>query len=79
MPQTPTPISDESWPATRAFKGELINKAACRRFLLDYARQTRYHGFSRIDPSIFAQLNGLLRSHMRTVVMRNPSCGKTIH
>jgi hypothetical protein len=74
---------DQSYPETmaptRAFKGELINKAACRRFLLDYARQTRYHGFSRIDPSVFAQLNGLLRTHMARVVMRNPSCGKTIH
>ena len=59
-------------------KGDLINKAACRRYIFDYAKATRYHEFGRIEPCVFDELNGVLRKHMRHVVARNPSCGRTI-
>ena len=65
-------------PCVVAHKGSLINEAACRRFIFDYAKGSRFHEFGRIDPSVFAELNGVLRKHMRHVVSRNPSCGKTI-
>jgi hypothetical protein len=71
-------MSPATIPAKRVFKGDLINKTACRRFLLDHARQTRYHEFKRVDPSVYAQANGLLRAFFNKVVMRNPSCGKTL-
>lgn len=56
----------------------LINKAACKKFIMDYAGTSRHHKFSRLDPEIFDELNGLLRKHMRAIVARNPSFGKTI-
>ena len=55
----------------------LINKAACKKFIMDCANQ-RYHKFSRLDPAVYDELNGVLRKHMRAIVARNPSHGKTI-
>lgn len=58
--------------------GNFVNKAACKKFIMDYAGTSRHHKFSRLDPAVFDELNGLLRKHMRAIVARNPSFGKTI-
>lgn len=55
-----------------------INKAACKKFIMGYAGESRHHKFSRLDPAIYDELNGVLRKHMRLIVARNPSFGKTI-
>lgn len=55
-----------------------INKAACKKFIMGYAQESRYHKFSRLDPAIYDELNGVLRKHMRAIVVRNPSFGKTL-
>jgi hypothetical protein len=45
---------------------------------MDYADQTRHHKFSRVDSEIFDELNAVLRKHMRSIITRNPSFGKTL-
>jgi hypothetical protein len=55
-----------------------INMAACKKFIMDYANESRHHKFSRLDPAIYDELNAVLRKHMRVIVARNPSYGKTI-
>jgi len=65
----------------RGFKtrvSNFINKAACRQYIMDWAHQTRHHKFSRIEAEVFDELNAVLRKHMKTIVSRNPSFGKTL-
>jgi hypothetical protein len=77
LPETPTTdtfIRDQ----IRTRVSQFINKAACKQYLMDYADQTRHHKFSRVDSEIFNELNAVLRKHMRTIISRNPSFGKTL-
>lgn len=69
FPVTPTP---------KAVSGAFINKAACRKYIMDFAAKTRHHTFTRLDPGIYDELNGVLRRHMAAIVNRNPSFGKTL-
>jgi hypothetical protein len=69
FPVTPTP---------RAVRGDFINKAACRKYIMDVASKSRHHTFTRLAPEIYDELNGVLRRHMAAIVSRNPSFGKTI-
>lgn len=73
-PTTDTFVRDQ----IRTRVSQFINKAACKQYLMDYADQTRHHKFSRIDSEIFDELNAVLRKHMRAIVARNPSFGKTL-
>jgi hypothetical protein len=73
-PTTDTFVRDQ----IRTRVSQFINKAACKQYLMDYADQTRHHKFSRIDSEIFDELNAVLRKHMRSIVTRNPSFGKTL-
>ncbi len=77
LPETPTTdtfVRDQ----IRTRVSQFINKAACKQYLMDYADQTRHHKFSRVDSEIFDELNAVLRKHMRTIISRNPSFGKTL-
>ena len=75
------------FPADKVKRGEIvlpvtrrtsfINKAACKKFIMDIANQ-RYHKFNRLNPAVYDELEGVLRRHMRAIVARNPSLGKTI-
>jgi hypothetical protein len=73
-PTTDTFVRDQ----IRTRVSQFINKAACKQYLMDYADQTRHHKFSRVDSEIFDELNAVLRKHMRTIISRNPSFGKTL-
>lgn len=73
-PTTDTFVRDQ----IRTRVSQFINKAACKQYIMDYANQTRHHKFSRIDSEIFDELNAVLRKHMRSIVTRNPSFGKTL-
>jgi hypothetical protein len=55
-----------------------INKAACKKFLMDYAKGNRYHSFTCFDSGIYDELNGLLRRYMQGIVKRQPSSGRTL-
>uniref|UniRef100_A0A6M3L040 Uncharacterized protein n=1 Tax=viral metagenome TaxID=1070528 RepID=A0A6M3L040_9ZZZZ len=55
-----------------------INKKACRRWMLDYARRTRHHKFTRVSNETFLVLDLKLRNTMRDIVDKHPSRGKTI-
>jgi hypothetical protein len=77
LPETPTTdtfVRDQ----IRTRVSQFINKAACKQYLMDYADQTRHHKFSRVDSEIFDELNAVLRKHMRSIITRNPSFGKTL-
>ena len=59
-------------------KGGVINRAAVRRFLLDYAARNRAHRFERVAPTVYAQLEAAVREQCRRIVQSQPSAGKTI-
>lgn len=55
----------------------LINKAACKKALLEIA-QTRAHKFTRVGSDVFDHLNEMILNHMKSIVQSHPSKGKTI-
>jgi len=55
-----------------------INARACRRFLLDYAKQNRAHRFVRVSKETLEQLDARVRTHMVAHVQSFPSKGKTL-
>jgi hypothetical protein len=78
LPTTPTNDRIEITGNIRTRVSNFVNKAACKQYIMDWADQTRHHKFSRIDPEVYAELNAVLRKHMKTIVSRNSSFGKTI-
>lgn len=78
LPATPTNDTFIPEGGIRTRVSFFVNKAACKQFLMDYANQTRHHKFSRVDSEIFDELNAVLRKHMKAIVARNPSVGRTI-
>jgi len=55
-----------------------LNRAAVKTFLLEQAKQTRTHKFSRVSAETLRNVNELVRQHLFAVVRRLPSKGKTI-
>lgn len=56
----------------------LLNQAAVKKFLLEYARQTRAHKFSRVSQQTLIKLNEIVRASAIGHVKSLPSKGKTI-
>jgi len=56
----------------------LVNRAAVRRYLLEHARGTRAHKFSRVSPVVFNQLEACVREKCRAIVHAQPGVGMTI-
>jgi hypothetical protein len=80
----------------------MVNRAGVKRYILEWAKYTRHHPFSRVAAYVPAEVNGkvrytlatmpepqsleaaveelerIARSHARSVVIRNPSLGKTL-
>lgn len=78
LPETPTTDVFIPEGSIRTRVSFFVNKAACKQFLMDYANQTRHHKFSRVEAEVFHELNAVLRKHMKAIVARNPSVGRTI-
>lgn len=55
-----------------------LNRAVVRDFLLERARRTRAHKFTRVSNETLVKLNEILRAAMLGHVARFPSKGKTI-
>lgn len=56
----------------------LINKSRVRRFILEHAEKSRAHKFTRVAPTVFVQLESVVREKCRQLVHSQPSKGKTI-
>ena len=81
----------------------MVNRAGVKKYILEWAKYTRYHPFKRVASYVPAEVNGkvrhtlatmdppprsakaaveameqVARSHARSVVIRNPSLGKTL-
>lgn len=80
----------------------MVNRAGVKKYILEWAKYTRHHPFSRVAAYVPAEVNGkvrytlstmpepkslkaaveelerIARSHARSVVIRNPSLGKTL-
>jgi hypothetical protein len=80
----------------------MVNRAGVKKYILEWAKYTRHHPFSRVASYVPAEVNGKVRytlstmpkpkslkaaveeleriaqSHARSVVIRNPSLGKTL-
>jgi len=57
----------------------LLNEAAGRRYLLDFAKETRHHKFTRVSPTVFAEGEAVMRRFYESVVQKQPSKGRTIN
>lgn len=78
MQNTQTALAPATETAVRTRNPSMINKAACRKFILDVAKSERHHPFTRVADSVYDEAEGLLRSHFRNKVRSIPSKGKTI-
>ena len=56
----------------------LLRRSAVRAFLLDYAKKTRSHKFTRVSEQTMIELNEVVRTHCIRCVTRLPSMGRTI-
>ena len=56
----------------------LLNRSAVRKYVLEYAGETRHQPFSRVSPEVYDAAEERLRSFLRGVVRCHPSNGKTI-
>jgi len=56
----------------------LINRAACKKAVLEIAQQRRAGKFTRVSADVFDHLEGVLRSSIASLVHSHPSVGKTI-
>jgi hypothetical protein len=80
----------------------MVNRAGVKKYILEWAKYTRHHPFTRVASYVPAEVNGkvrhtlatmpepqslkaavealesVARSHARSVVIRNPSLGKTL-
>ena len=57
---------------------KLISPTKTRQFILDYAKSTRHHQFSRVSAETLAVLNVIVADAARKIVNRAPSKGKTL-
>jgi len=56
----------------------LLCRSAVRTFLLDYAKKTHSHKFTRVSEETLIEINQAVRTHCIRCVTRLPSMGKTI-
>ena len=56
----------------------LLNRAAVRRFALDYAKLTRSHKFERVSEGFLIRCQIELRNFVVDRINRHPSKGKTL-
>jgi hypothetical protein len=56
----------------------LINKKKCKQALLDCARDTRAHKYTRVSESTLIHLEAVVKNEIEKIVRTQPSAGKTI-
>ena len=56
----------------------MINKKNIRRFILDYAKRSRAHTYSRVAECVYDQIESAMRDRCRRIVDAQPSAGRTI-
>lgn len=56
----------------------LINRAQCKKFILDYAQRERHHKFTRVSAACYEYLEMRMRETCRMLVASQPSKGQTI-
>jgi len=61
-----------------AFEMSLVNKAALKKFILDYARDQRRHVFTRVSSGSLQTAEAMLRNWAQNEIHRHPSVGKTL-
>lgn len=62
----------------RVHKNRLINSTHVRRFLLDYAKETRAQKFTRVSEDTLTRINEAVRMWCIAHVTHHPSVGKTL-
>lgn len=56
----------------------LIVESKVRQFMLDHAKKTRHHKFTRVSRATLDKLNGMVRRWIMDHVGRFPSDGTTL-
>ncbi len=55
-----------------------LNRSAVREFLLEHAKQTRAHKYTRVSEETLIEANEVVRQWVVRKVSSLPSCGRTI-
>ena len=56
----------------------LINRSACKKFVLSVAEDTRTKKFTRVSADVFDHLEYVIQKAIRDLVRTHPTVGKTI-
>jgi hypothetical protein len=56
----------------------VINRTEIRRRLLQFARDTRHHSFTRVSSDTLNAIEGMVEQAIRLTVQTAPSRGKTL-
>jgi|688.fasta_scaffold299580_6 hypothetical protein len=56
----------------------LINRSACKKFVLSVAEDTRTKKFTRVSADVFDHLEYVMQKAIRDLVRTHPTIGKTI-
>lgn len=56
----------------------LINKALCRSAILEQAKATRHHPFTRVGADVYDHLHMLVKREIEKLVRAQPSMGRTV-
>ena len=56
----------------------LINRSACKKFVLSVAENTRAKKFTRVSADVFDHLEYVMQKGIRDLVRTQPTLGKTI-
>ena len=72
------PFRPEVIEKVRTRTPRMISPSCVRRFMLDHARKTRAHKFTRVSADTLAQIEGRVREYCACIVERAPSKGVTL-
>lgn len=56
----------------------LINRSACKKFVLEVADNTRAKKFTRVSGDVFDHLESVMQKAIRDLIRTHPSVGTTV-
>lgn len=60
------------------YKFKYINRSACKKFALEFAKANRAQKFSRVSEDFLISCEVALKNHIQSRVKSHPSVGKTL-
>jgi len=60
------------------YRFKYINRSACKKFALEFAKANRAQKFSRVSEDFLISCEVALKNHIQSRVKSHPSIGKTL-